>query len=157
MSDTNFTNGVTLTDADWFNDEDRLHYTIFGDPATAAAARTTFLTYSGTYTPTLTNTTNVAASTAYVCQYMRVGSVVTVSGRVDIDPTATGQIIMGMSLPIASDFSAATECGGACIPIASTAAYGIYGDLTNNRASIEGLAVSTANLTHTFSFTYLIV
>ena len=40
MSDTTFTNGVTLTDADWFNDVNRLHYTIFGDPANAGAART---------------------------------------------------------------------------------------------------------------------
>ena len=38
MSDTTFTNGVTLTDADWFNDLNRLHYTIFGDPATTTAA-----------------------------------------------------------------------------------------------------------------------
>lgn len=30
-------NGVTLTDSDWFNDVNRLHYTIFNDPATGAA------------------------------------------------------------------------------------------------------------------------
>lgn len=40
MATTEFTNNVTLTDADWFNDLDRLHYDIFGDPATAAAAFT---------------------------------------------------------------------------------------------------------------------
>lgn len=40
MANTTFINGVTLTDADWFNDVNRLHYTIFGDPADAAAART---------------------------------------------------------------------------------------------------------------------
>ncbi len=40
ISDTTFTNGVTLTDADWFNDLNRLNYTIFGDPANAAAVRT---------------------------------------------------------------------------------------------------------------------
>lgn len=40
MADTTFINGVTLTDADWFNDVNRLHYTIFGDPADDAAART---------------------------------------------------------------------------------------------------------------------
>ncbi len=40
MSDTTFVNAVTLTDADWFNDVNRLHYTIFGDPANAAAALT---------------------------------------------------------------------------------------------------------------------
>lgn len=39
MADTTFTNNVTLTDADWFNDLNRLHYTIFGDPADAAAVR----------------------------------------------------------------------------------------------------------------------
>lgn len=38
MSDTTFTNGVTLTDADWFNDVNRLHYTIFNDPADLPAA-----------------------------------------------------------------------------------------------------------------------
>ena len=40
MTDTVFVNGTTLTDADWFNDVNRLHYTIFGDPADDAAART---------------------------------------------------------------------------------------------------------------------
>lgn len=62
MSDTVFTNTVTLTDADWFNDLNRLHYTIFADAATVGAARTaiglgtddsptfTGLTLSGTLT-----------------------------------------------------------------------------------------------------------
>ena len=36
MADTTFTNGVTLTDADWFNDVNRLHYTILADPSDAA-------------------------------------------------------------------------------------------------------------------------
>jgi hypothetical protein len=40
MATTEFTNNVTLTDADWFNDLDRLHYDILGDPADAAAVRT---------------------------------------------------------------------------------------------------------------------
>lgn len=43
MSDTTFVNGVTLSDSDWMNDLNRLHYTIFGDPATLAAARATLL------------------------------------------------------------------------------------------------------------------
>jgi hypothetical protein len=42
MASTTFTNGVTLTDEDWFNDVNRLHYTIFGDPANIAAAQATF-------------------------------------------------------------------------------------------------------------------
>ena len=43
MSDTTFTNGVTLTDADWFNDVNRLHYTIFSDPSNRNTARNTLL------------------------------------------------------------------------------------------------------------------
>lgn len=40
MSDTTFVNGTTLTDADWFNDVNRLHYTILSDPADVAAVKT---------------------------------------------------------------------------------------------------------------------
>ena len=43
MADTTFTNGVTLTDADWFNDVNRLHYTIFGDPTDKSAAAGTLV------------------------------------------------------------------------------------------------------------------
>lgn len=39
--DTTFVNGTTLTDADWFNDVNRLHYTILGDPADIAAVKNT--------------------------------------------------------------------------------------------------------------------
>lgn len=35
MTSTVYVNGSTLTDEDWFNDLNRLHYTIFGDPAAA--------------------------------------------------------------------------------------------------------------------------
>src|SRR5438093_13362661 len=45
---------------------------------TVPQARLPFVLDAGTYTPTLTNSVNVAASTAYVCQYLRVGAVVTV-------------------------------------------------------------------------------
>lgn len=41
MADTTFVNGTTLTDADWFNDVNRLHYTILGDPADVAAVKDT--------------------------------------------------------------------------------------------------------------------
>jgi hypothetical protein len=41
LSSTIFVNGVTLTDEDWFNDLNRLHYTILGDPATLAALLST--------------------------------------------------------------------------------------------------------------------
>lgn len=41
MADTTFVNNVTLTDSDWFNDLNRLHYTILNDPADLTALRST--------------------------------------------------------------------------------------------------------------------
>ena len=40
MASTTFVNGSTLSDEDWFNDVNRLHYTIFADAADVAAAKT---------------------------------------------------------------------------------------------------------------------
>ena len=79
------------------------------------------VTDSGTYTPTYTHVANVDATTAYSCQYLRVGDEVTVSGRVDIDPTTAAgtQVQIGVSLPIASNFANSNECGGT-IAAAST-------------------------------------
>lgn len=64
--DTSFSDGITQTAADWFNDLNRLHYTIFGDPANLAAAQAALLASpiaigsgtpaAGTFT-TLTGTT----------------------------------------------------------------------------------------------------
>lgn len=112
---------------------------------------------SGTYTPTLTNSTNVAASTAYLCQYLRVGSVVTVSGRVDIDPTSTGDTQLGLSLPIASNLGNIQDLGGTLAATTTANFGGIYGDATNDRALIRFPAVTTANIGFHFIFSYRII
>lgn len=114
---------------------------------------------SGTYTPTLTNVTNVAASTAYSCQYMRVGSVVTVSGIVDVDPTATGQTQLGISLPIASALpSAVTDVAGVAFShqVAGQGA-AIRPDAVNDRALMEWVASDLSNRSMLFTFTYVVV
>jgi hypothetical protein len=69
---------------------------------------------SGTYTPTLTNTTNVSASTANTLFYTRVGSVVTISGSVSVTPAAASDTstVLRMNLPIASDFTLPSQLGG---------------------------------------------
>jgi len=113
---------------------------------------------SGTYTPTLTNVTNISASTAYQCQYMRVGSVVTVSGKVDIDATSAGAISLGMSLPIASNFSAVQNCGGVAVcDVVAEDSMAISVDFTNDRASFKATKTGTSNHEHHFTFTYLII
>lgn len=111
---------------------------------------------SGTYTPTLTNTTNVAASTARKCQWIRVGNVVSVSGSADIDPTAAAATLMGISLPIASNLALATDCGGTAAGDQNAAieAAAVRGDATNDRCEFSYTAVNLANHTIFFHFQY---
>lgn len=115
---------------------------------------------SGVFTPTLTNTTNVAASTPYQCQYLRVGNIVTVSGKVDIDVTLAASTAseLQMTLPIASNFSAEENAGGTASSdaIASDVAR-IKADSSSKRASLVFKAISLTNDSYNFSFTYYIV
>lgn len=113
---------------------------------------------SAIYTPTLSNTTNVSGSTAYPCQYLRVGSVVTVSGVVDVQPTSTSTLTeLGISLPVASNLGASNDCCGVTSCISIQQAGGIAGDSTNDRALLIFLANDTANRSFYFTFTYRII
>lgn len=112
-----------------------------------------------TYTPTLTNTANVSASTARQCTYFRVGNTVTVSGQLDIDPTTTLTLTtLGISLPVASAFTTAFQLGGA--GSASDVADGsaaILSDATNDRATFQYVCTDVTNHTMTFTFTYQVL
>ena len=67
----------------------------------------------GTYTPTLTAVANVAATTAYLSTWMRVGNTVTVSWTADIDPTTTATLTQfRISLPVASNFGSSIQGRG---------------------------------------------
>lgn len=119
----------------------------------------TVQTAYGTYTPTLTSVANVDTSTAYPCQYMRVGNVVTVSGRLDIDCTAAGTFTqLGISLPIASNLANDYQCGGTAstISVASMCG-GIRGDAVNDRAELSLVATVTSAQGMFFSFTYQVI
>ncbi len=125
-----------------------------------AAGNTSFgaVVTSGTYTPTLTNGANVAASTPLLCQYMRVGSLVTVCGIFNLDITTTlTSTVLGISLPIASDFTDTLQAGG----VALTGLSGDYGAIlsnsTNNNVQMQAVPVSTANVTYYFNFSYRIL
>jgi hypothetical protein len=122
----------------------------------------TFPPLSGQYTPTLTNTTNVAASTANSSvTYIRIGDVVTVSGTVNIDPTsASTQTSLGISLPIASNFVSLAQLAGIANRSSgalATLAASITADATNDRASLTFLNdTDVADRTWTFQFQYIV-
>lgn len=115
--------------------------------------------YSGTYTPTLTNTTNISASSAGVAQYMRVGNVVTVSGQVDIDPTVAGDTVMGVSVPVASNLAAQTNCGGTFAVLSGTVVQGgsIYADSVNDRATFRMSSTDLTSRSYQYHFTYRVI
>lgn len=118
---------------------------------------------SGTYTPTLTNVSNVGASTAYICGYFVVGNEVHVRGKIDIDPTSTGTLLIGVSLPPgwASSFGNDYECAGTVNCGAVENLHGaIRADATNDRAEIQATiptAGSISNNSWYFEFTYILI
>lgn len=112
---------------------------------------------AGTYTPTLTNVTNLDASTAYQAQYIRIGATVTVSGKVDVDPTAAAATELGVSLPVASNFGANEDCAGVAHQQAAQEGGAISADTANDRASLQFLATGTASRTMYFTFTYQVI
>ena len=128
--------------------------------STASEARTNLGFADGVYTPTLFNTTNVAASTAYECQYMRTGNTVTVSGLVDIDPTAASSTstVLGLSVPISSNFGANEDCAGvATVANGAIQSAAIIADSTNDRALIKFDCQDATNRTWAFSFSYQVI
>ena len=114
---------------------------------------------SGTYTPTLTNVANLDASTSYEAQYMRVGSAVTVSGRVDVDPTlAATSTQLGISLPIASNLGATEDCAGTAHASGiATQGAAILADATNDRAQMQFISADVTNQAMYYTFTYQVV
>lgn len=122
------------------------------------SAFTTTTLQSGTYTPTLTNVANLDASTAYACQYMRVGATITVSGKVDVDPTAAGNTQLGISLPVASALTQQEQCAGTAFAsgIAGQGA-AIRADATNDRAELVFIAADLTNQPMYFQFTYRVL
>jgi hypothetical protein len=116
------------------------------------------LVTNGVYTPTLFNTTNIDSTTAFQCQYMRVGSVITVSGKITINPNNSGSTtVIGVSLPVASNFGAEEDCGGVAACTSTQQSAAIMADAANNRATIEFVATSGTPRDWFFTFTYRVI
>lgn len=114
---------------------------------------------SGTYTPTLTNVTNVSSSSAQVARWIRVGDQVTVYGRISIDPitTATSTQVR-VSLPVASNIGSNNDLAGVCVGDLSDESAGhIVGNAANDEALIEAFPVSTAQHTYAYTYSYTII
>lgn len=110
----------------------------------------------GTYTPTATGVTNVDSATGTVCQYLRVGNVVTVSGYVLVNPTSASTTTrVGLSLPVASDFTSTEQCAGIAGSSYQEEGY-VTADTTEDRADLFVYAKDTSEHKVQFHFTYLV-
>lgn len=129
------------------------------DDTSATAALATLGVVAGTYTPTLTNTTNLDASTANAnTMYVQIGAHVVVFGTLSADPTASGALCaLGVSLPIASALSASSQLGGTGAIRNSVDGVRIIGDSTNDRALFEWFANSANSNTMSFIFGYTVL
>ncbi len=110
---------------------------------------------SGRYTPTLTSVTNVGASTSNSIHYVKIKNTVMVFGKVAIDPTSAAvNTELGISLPIASNLAAATDCLGTCTNTGDSTRCLVSGDTTNDRAQMGMIPASGGNEDVYFSFSY---
>lgn len=124
---------------------------------TAASGNTIPALDSGTYTPTITNDTNVAASMAYTCYYTRVGSVVSVSGRIDIDATATGDTFWSITLPIASALASEDQLAGTFVDNTGTVSGSVKARPAGDEALFRISVNTTADTGYWFTFSYRVV
>ena len=122
------------------------------DNAGAVTGTTNQYICSGTYTPTLTT------GSALLCQWIRVGNVVTVSGALTYARVTPGGTTIGISLPIASDITAIQSLGGTGANMTSAVPElaAICGDAANNRASFILSTASGSSQDWSLNFTYLI-
>jgi hypothetical protein len=137
----------------------RFYGTALHNNAGAVTGTTTQYLASGTYTPTLTNTTNITSSTAQAAQWMRVGNVVTVSGSFQITPTATGAAVLGISLPIASTLAAASNASGLATDVGNIQNWAgtISGDVANARAKFNIVVTAASASTFYYSYSYVVL
>lgn len=111
-----------------------------------------------TYSPTLTCLANCTSPTAAQgCQYISVGTVVSVSCSITYSQTANGATTrIGVTLPIASNLTSNQQLAGSSADpdSASSAAFGVDGDATNDRAELRGIAVGTGTKAQMMVFMY---
>jgi hypothetical protein len=113
----------------------------------------------GIYTPTLVSVANVAAVTAGQCSWLRVGNTVTVGGSITLDPTTASTLTeIGISLPVASNFTAVDQLGGAvACGNAQSRSGQLLADVANKRAQLLVTPTDVANRTQAFSFSYRVL
>jgi len=121
-----------------------------GQVLTVSGGTPLWQSWGGTWTPTVTNGTNMAASTTRQGTYLRSGASVHACFAPDLDPTSTGAADFYFSIPVASNFTSdLIDATGLCDwnGGASNGVCHCNGDSTNDRMYCSMSAASTSNAT----------
>ena len=114
---------------------------------------------SNTYTPTLTNVSNITSSSvsANAFRYIRIGNIVYVSGRVTVNATAANTATeIEISLPIASNLTNSIDLSG----VATTPSNGygqVIGDTASDTGSFYVFPTSAGSAPWNVEFSYVII
>jgi len=110
----------------------------------------------GTYTPTTTHISGITATVPHICQFIRIGNIVTVHGSVNIQSNGAGTGLMRMSLPIPSNFTSVENLNGLMVSKPNNFLGSLTADTTNDEISAFFDQTSVSQL-YTFSFSYEIL
>ena len=115
---------------------------------------------SGSYTPGGTFSSNVASATTLSCQWIKVGSAVTVSGAVTLTPSSASVTVdYAFSLPFASNLSGGGQyLAGTCSRVLDSGAVfaGFHGGIYDAQMRFVSSPTAPASANAYFTFTYRI-
>lgn len=111
----------------------------------------------GEYTPTISATTNLDATTAGLTQYSRNGDYCTMAGRISLNATATGACTFEMTVPIPSNFGGTTQANGVLVAGTGTYFGHVTASVANDKLVFTVEAATTADRVCGFTLMYRVV
>ncbi len=113
----------------------------------------------GKYMPTHTSlSVLVASATPFECRWVRVGSFVTVTGKLALTATGPGLVALDMSLPLPTNMKTVEDLAGVInATTLGNASGSFYGNQSLNMARLQLSVVSAEPQNYRFSFTYEII
>ncbi|MDQ3273745.1 MAG: pyocin knob domain-containing protein [Actinomycetota bacterium] len=109
---------------------------------------------SGRTTPAVTLVTNVTTAAAYAAMWYRHGNMVSVSGRIDIQPTNAGNFVLRLSLPIASAFTSNLQAGGTAVAAGNASYAALLSVAATDDIEFNGNASGGNNQGFHYTYTY---
>ena len=112
---------------------------------------------SGVYTPTTSSLVNLSSASGGTTFYSRVGNIVSFSGAISIDIIISGAWNVSINVPVATNFTLATQARGACSSPESPDSAVIESTPVGNSLFITGTGTELSPQIIGFSGHYVIV